>query len=225
MESFLAHAGYGALALFAFLEACCVPISSEVTFGFAGVLAYQGHLSLPLVIIIGTLAELAGSSVSYTVGRMAERSAIERIGRFVLVTRTDIERAGQFLLGRGAWAIPVGRTLPFVRSFVSVAAGSAGVPALRFGVLSLIGTAIYAAATSTLGYVVGSAWHRVSRDLSVAGYVLAAFVVAAIMAIVVRRLREIQREAEAEAEPGATSVQPAVALSTGDPMIKPRRDR
>ena len=61
MESFLTSAGYGALILFGFLEACCVPISSEITFGFAGVLAYQGHLSLALVIIIGSLAELAGS--------------------------------------------------------------------------------------------------------------------------------------------------------------------
>ena len=138
MESFLTHAGYGALALFGFLEACCVPISSEVTFGFAGVLAYQGHLSLPFVIGVGTLAELAGSCVSYTVGRMAERSAIERLGRFVLINRADIDRSAQFLLGRGAWAVPVGRALPFVRSFTSVAAGSAGVPALRFGVLSLI---------------------------------------------------------------------------------------
>jgi len=221
MESFLAHAGYGALALFGFLEACCIPISSEVTFGFAGVLAYQGHLSLPLVIIIGTLAELAGSCVSYTVGRMAERSAIERLGRFVLVTRADIDRAGQFLLGRGGWAIPAGRALPFVRSFTSVAAGSAGVPALRFGALSLIGTAIYAAGTSTLGYVAGSAWHRVSRELSVAGYVLAALVAAAIVAIVVHRLRQIRRDAEAQ----AALARPAVALSTADPVIKPRHDR
>jgi membrane protein DedA with SNARE-associated domain len=219
MEDFLTHAGYGALALFGYLEACCVPISSEVTFGFAGVLAYQGHLMLPLVIIVGTLAELAGSFVSYAAGRMAERSAIERLGRFVLVTRADIDRAGQFLLGRGAWAIPVGRALPFVRSFTSVAAGSAGVPGLRFGVLSLIGTAIYAAGMSTLGYVVGSAWHRVSGDLSVAGYVLAALAVAAIVAIVVRRLREIRREAE------AARAQPAVAPPTADPMIKPRHDR
>ena len=41
MESFLIQAGYGALILFGFLEACCIPMSSEVTFGFAGVLAGQ----------------------------------------------------------------------------------------------------------------------------------------------------------------------------------------
>ena len=54
MESFLTSAGYAALILFGFLEAACIPISSEITFGFAGVLAYQGHLNLVLVIIIGS---------------------------------------------------------------------------------------------------------------------------------------------------------------------------
>ena len=55
MTTFLTDAGYWALIVFAFVQACCIPISSEITFGFAGVLAYQGHLSLPLVIILGTL--------------------------------------------------------------------------------------------------------------------------------------------------------------------------
>src|SRR5215472_14119478 len=67
MESFLTHTGYAALIIFGFIEACSIPISSEITFGFAGVLAYQGHLNLVLVIVIGSLAELAGSYVSYTV--------------------------------------------------------------------------------------------------------------------------------------------------------------
>src|ERR1700728_1620891 len=35
VESFLTHAGYAALIVFGFLEACCIPISSEITFGFA----------------------------------------------------------------------------------------------------------------------------------------------------------------------------------------------
>ena len=39
MESFLTSAGYAALILFGFLEAACIPISSEVTLGIARVLA------------------------------------------------------------------------------------------------------------------------------------------------------------------------------------------
>ena len=82
MESFLTSAGYAALILFGFLEAACIPISSEITFGFAGVLAYQGHLNLALVIIIGSLAELAGSYASYAVGRACGPAACRRPGRW-----------------------------------------------------------------------------------------------------------------------------------------------
>jgi membrane protein DedA with SNARE-associated domain len=201
MDSFLIHAGYAAVILFGFLEACCVPIPSEITFGFAGVLAGQGHLNLALVIIAGTLAELAGSYVSYGVGRVVERPVVERLGRYVLITKADLDRTERFLAGRGAWAIPVGRALPFVRSFTSVVAGFAGVQALRFGVLSLIGTLVYGSVIASIGYGVGSAWRTVEHDLSVAGYVLAAVVVAAIVAFVVIRVRAFRREAAAAKAP------------------------
>jgi membrane protein DedA with SNARE-associated domain len=196
MESFLIHAGYAAIILLGFLEACCVPIPSEVTFGFGGVLAYQGHLSLAVVIILGTLAEVAGSYVSYTVGRISERPLIEKFGRYLLISRADIDRAERFLAGRGAWAIPLGRTLPFVRSFTSVVAGLTGVPALRFGILSLIGTTVYATIIASAGYAVGSAWHSVAHDLSVVSYLLAAVVIVAIAGFVTSRLRRRQKLGE-----------------------------
>lgn len=194
MESFLIHAGYAALILLAFGEACCVPISSEVVFGFAGVLAYQGHLSLAWVIVAGTLAELVGSYVSYTVGRLAERPVIERFGRFLLITKADLARAERFLTGRGGWAIPVARALPLVRSFASLVAGFARVPPLRFGLLSLAGTVVYVAAMSSIGYAVGSAWNRVAASLSVAGYVVAVLIVVLIAVFVFWRLRALRRE-------------------------------
>ncbi len=219
MESFLIHAGYGALILFGFLEACCIPMSSEVTFGFAGVLAGQGHLSLLLVIILGTLAELAGSYVSYAVGRVAERPVVERLGRYVLITKADLDRAERFLTGRGAWAIPVGRALPVVRAFTSIVAGFAGVPAIRFGILSLIGTVVYATVVASIGYAVGSAWHSVSHDISVAGYIIVVLVVVAIAAFVVIRLRELRREARADAAAPAAQ---APGAQAGDRQVSSR---
>jgi membrane protein DedA with SNARE-associated domain len=205
MENFLVHAGYGALILLGFLEACCVPIPSEITFGFAGLLAYQGHLSLALVILIGTLAELAGSYVAYAVGRMTERPVIERLGRYLLITKADLDRTERFLAGRGIWAIPLGRALPVVRAFTSIGAGLTGVPALRFGVLSLIGTVIYATVVASVGYSLGSSWHRLAHALSLAGYLIAILVVVVIVAFIVYRLREVRREAKQEARPRPAS--------------------
>jgi len=208
MESFLTHAGYAALIDFGFIEACSIPISSEITFGFAGVLAYQGHLNLVLVIIIGSLAELAGSYVSYTVGRLGGRPLVERLGKYVLITRKDIDRAERFLAGRGGWAVVVGRALPVIRAFISIIAGLVEVPALQFGVLSLIGTVVWATALSVTGYEVGSAWHSVSHYVSVGGYVVVALVVLAIAGLIGYRLREVRREAAAAGHTGGRHASP-----------------
>ena len=216
MESFLTSAPYAALILFGFLEAACIPISSEVTFGFAGVLAYQGHLNLVLVIIIGSLAELAGSYASYAVGRVGGKPLVQKLGRYVLVTQGDVDRAERFLAGRGSWAISVGRMLPFIRAFTSIVAGLVRVPAVRFGVFSLIGTVIYATVLSVIGYEVGHAWGSINHGLTVATYILVAIVVIAIVGFVLYRLRQFRREAaqakdqaQAEEDQGAAAQEPA----------------
>jgi membrane protein DedA with SNARE-associated domain len=197
MESFLTHAGYAALIVFGFLEACCIPISSEITFGFAGVLAYEGHLNIALVIIIGSLAELAGSCLSYGIGRVGERPLVERVGKYALITSKDIDRAERFVSGRGAWTVVVGRMLPIIRAFTSIVAGLVEVPAAQFVLLSLLGTVIYATVLSVIGYELGSAWHSISHYISIGGYVIVAVVVVAIVGLIAYRLREVRREAAA----------------------------
>jgi membrane protein DedA with SNARE-associated domain len=195
MESFLTQAGYAAVFLFGFLEACCVPIPSEVTFGFAGVLAYQGHLNIVAVIVVGTVAELVGSLVSYSIGRVGGRPLVHRFGRYLLVTHADIDRAERFFAGRGAWAVPLGRALPVVRTFVSIVAGFIEMPPLLFGILSLVGTAAWVTTISLIGYGVGSAWQSVAHGIALAGYVIAVAVVLAIAAFIAYRLREVRAEA------------------------------
>jgi len=222
MESFLTSAGYAALILFGFLEAACIPISSEITFGFAGVLAYQGHLNLALVIILGTLAELAGSYASYAVGRVGGKPLVHKLGRYVLVTQSDVDRAERFLAGRGAWAVVVGRMLPFVRAFTSIVAGLVRVPAIRFGVLSLIGTVLYVTVLASIGYAVGSTWQSVSHGLAVVGYVLFALIVLAVAGFVAYRWRQFRREAQASGErlPGGSA--PGGSASGGGPAAEAR---
>jgi len=85
--------------------------------------------------------------------------------------------------------------LPFIRAFTSIVSGLIRVPAGRFGVLSLIGTVIYATALSLIGYGLGSAWQKVNHGLTLAGYALFVIVVVAIVAFVVYRLRQFRREA------------------------------
>jgi membrane protein DedA with SNARE-associated domain len=192
VESLLTHHGYLAICLLALIEACVPFVPSEITFGFAGLLAHEGHLSLVGIILLGTLFELIGSTASYALGRYGGRPLIERLGRKILITPKDLDRAEAWLDGRGEIAVIVGRALPVLRYFVSVAAGIAEMSLPRFVICSLVGTAAYAAALSSLGYSLASQWQKVEHDFSLAGYVLAAIVVVLLVVGVVHRMRSLR---------------------------------
>jgi membrane protein DedA with SNARE-associated domain len=211
MQGFLQSWGYVAIIVFGVLQAACIPISSELTFLLGGALASAGfsathHLNLALVIILGTVAELAGSYISYFVGRIGGHPLVRRWGRYVLITEHDVARAERFLVGRGVWALPVARMLPLVRAFASLVSGIVDVPPVRFGVLNLIGTLIYVSALSSIGYSLGHEYGRVSHDLSNISYVIVVLVVVAIAGFVLIRLRQFRKEKEAAARGGAREV-------------------
>lgn len=194
MNGFIAHAGYIAIFLFGFLEACCAPIPSEVTFGFGGVLAGEGHLSIEGVIAVGIVAELLGSLVSYYVGRVGGRPLVRKFGRYVLITDADIDRAERFFKGRGVWAVPVGRAIPVVRSFSSIVVGFTEMPVLQFGFLSLIGTAVWVTVIALVGYAAAGEYQHLYKGISDAGYVIAVVVVIAIAVFIVHRYRDVRRQ-------------------------------
>jgi membrane protein DedA with SNARE-associated domain len=205
MTSFLiSHAIY-AVIIFGVLEAACVPISSELTFLLGGAVASGAipgthqHPSLLLVIVLGTLAELVGSYISYGVGRVGGKPLVHRWGRYVLITESDVARAERFLVGRGAWALPVARMLPFIRAFASIVAGLVDIPPVRFGVLSGIGTLVYVVVLSSIGYKIGGEWSKVNHSLTQITYIVVAVVVVAIIGFAIYRVREFRKEAAAAA--------------------------
>jgi membrane protein DedA with SNARE-associated domain len=87
-----------------------------------------------------------------------------------------------------------------VRAFTSLVAGFVEVPALQFGVLSLIGTVVYAATVTLVGYGFGSAWDSVAHYIAIGGYAIVAIVVIAVGAFIIYRLRELRKEAASSRE-------------------------
>jgi membrane protein DedA with SNARE-associated domain len=205
MENFLTTVmtshGYLALIIFAFIEACCIPISSEITFAFAGVIAstHPNKFSVLAVIIIGTLAEMGGSLTSYAIGRRGGRHFLERYGKWVLVSHADLDRAERFFAGRGAWAVAVARVLPLVRCFASFGAGVVEIPLLPFAFFSLIGTTVWATALTLLGYNLGSTVDKFFKTFSVAGIIL---LVVLLGGLILHRLYALRKHAQRETPPG-----------------------
>lgn len=200
MEHFLTSVmtshGYLALIIFAFVEACCIPISSEITFAWAGLSVATLHnssFSLVGVIVIGTLAEMGGSLTSYGIGRAAGRPLIERHERWVrwVITRSELDRAERFFAGRGAWAVAVARALPLVRCFASLGAGIVEIPFVPFTIFSFIGTAAWAAGLTLLGY---NLQHTVTKFFHSFSLIGAALVIVFLAALVAHRIHVVRKD-------------------------------
>jgi membrane protein DedA with SNARE-associated domain len=197
VQSFVQHYGYAAIFLLALLESACVPIPSEVTFGFAGALcttavATSTPLNLGLVILIGVLGELVGALITYAIGRTLGRTIVERWGKWILVSPRDLDRAEQWLDHRGSASIVVARCIPVVRSVISLPAGVAEMNVVRFTALTALGSAAWISVLASLGYGAGSNWRHVERYFHDAQLPVIAIVVAVIAWGVWHRLRSLR---------------------------------
>jgi membrane protein DedA with SNARE-associated domain len=74
-----------------------------------------------------------------------------------------------------------------VRSFVSIPAGVFRWPLAPYTVLTAVGSAIWCFAFAGVGWGLGASYERVHHDFRFVDYVIVALVVAAVVAVVLRR--------------------------------------
>lgn len=201
MEHFLATWGYLALFAFNFTSAMGIPVGSEAAMGYAGALASgqltttgNDHLQLGLVIVVAVLGDLVGSVAGYAIGRYGGRPLVDRLGKYVLLTHRDLDRAEAWFERRGDPFVLIGRFIPLLRSWVSLAAGLGEMAIGKFLVFTVIGLAIYDAMLCSIGYALGTSWHHVIKAFSYAGYVVGVLFVLAVVGLIIHRVRVMRSE-------------------------------
>ncbi len=212
VQHFIATYGYLAVFVLMAAESACIPVPSELIMLFGGALAsgamQGGHPNLTLIIVAGTLGNVAGSYVAWFAGRYAGQATLRRWGRYVWLRDEDVDRATRWFERYGAAAVFFGRMLPVVRTFISLPAGFANMPPVRFGVYTLAGCIPWTAALGIAGYAVGRNWQSIADGFHGPTYVIAGIVaVAALVAIAVFLRRRRREQAEA-AHPRETSGRP-----------------
>jgi membrane protein DedA with SNARE-associated domain len=181
---------------------------TEPTMLFAGFDAYRGDLTLPGIIIAGTVGDVAGASIAYAIGYYGRRELLERQGSKLHVSQGGLDRAHRWFERWGAPVIFISRMLPFVRAAFPYAAGVAEMPYWRFLPLAALGSLIWIGALGVLGYEVGSQWQSWRHHLEYVDYVGAVVVVAAVVYLIVRwmRARSGPQAQDRDAEPAADAV-------------------
>ncbi len=148
-------AGYPLIFFVLLVESIGIPSPSELTLVAVGVLASQGKLSLPLVILVGWLGSLAGAHISYFIARRGGRRLILKYGARVGLTDERLQIAERFFHGRGDLAVLVGRLISGVRAIISYPAGLFDMPYLRFLIFTAIGALLWPIVAAGAGYLVG----------------------------------------------------------------------
>lgn len=198
MSSFISHYGYLGIFLASVLSSACIPIPSEVAYGFAGALctaALTGHVRFSLwgVIVVGTIGSLLGAVIAYEVGRSLGRTIVDRWGRWILLTHRDLDNAERWFDRWGSASVLISRVVPVLRSFISLPAGIAEMKRGRFLVLTTIGSAAWVALLAGLGYAAGSNWSRVSGGFHDAEIPIVVLIVLVLAAGFWHRVRTVRR--------------------------------
>ncbi len=159
---FIETTGYVGIFVLMTLESALIPIPSEITMPFSGFLASKGILSVWPIIIVGTLANLAGSLLAYWIGYILEETIliglIKKYGKFVLVTEHDYQRANKWFAKYGDKIIFISRLLPGIRTVISLPAGMFEMDIKKFIIYTTIGCFIWSILLTYIGYYLGENW-------------------------------------------------------------------
>lgn len=189
-------------------------LPGETVVILGGAVAGQGDTSIVLTIGIVWVAAFAGDSVSFLLGRRLGRGFILQYGPRVRITRERFAKVEDYFARHGGSTIVIGRFIGLVRALAPFTAGSSGMRYTYYLPFSVIGTGLWAAAFSLIGYFASRSLNQASK---IAGrgtlfFGIAVGVIAAIV-IAVRFLREAENRARlVEAMEGSAAFRPLLAL-------------
>ncbi len=121
----------------------------------AGLLASQGFLNFPWLLITSFLAAVLGDNVGYWFGHKVGPRIFSR-EESLLFKKHHLEEAKKFYEKHGSKTIVLARFVPFVRTFAPIVAGAAQMHYSTFMAYNILGGILWAAGLTSLGYFLGN---------------------------------------------------------------------
>jgi membrane protein DedA with SNARE-associated domain len=188
LQTFIAAHGLQAVFVLMVLESMCIPVPSEVTMIYAGYLVSQGSMNFVAAVLVGTVANLVGSLIAWAAGAYGVDAYLMRTEH----NRRHVEQAHRWFERYGTPAVFFARLLPVVRTFISLPAGVARMPLLKFSVLTVLGTLPWCIMLVAIGDLAGANWDTWHRRFGYLDYVVVVAFVAVAALLVLRQRRRVQ---------------------------------
>jgi membrane protein DedA with SNARE-associated domain len=132
-----------------------VPIPGDFLMLLLGVHARQGRVPLWQALVVMESATLFGATALYLAASHGGRSLVYRYGRYMHLTPERLNKAERWLLRHGSLAIVAGRLTPGLRIATVITCGVLGVPLRRFLPALAVGSFLYIALYTLLGFFLG----------------------------------------------------------------------
>jgi len=121
----------------------------------AGAIAAIGGMSLPVLMILLTIAAIAGDAANYSIGRwFGPKVWSWEDSRWF--NKNAFNKTHDFYEKHGPITIVVGRFLPFIRTFTPFVAGVADMTYPKFAFYNIIGGILWVCGLTGLGFLVGN---------------------------------------------------------------------
>ncbi|WP_232038045.1 DedA family protein [Candidatus Nitrosocosmicus franklandus] len=169
ITSIVSSYGYLGLFIAAFAETIFPPIPSEVIFPLAGFVGFRSnftYLETFLMAVSGAVGATIGAVLIYFISLKIGRIAIVKLGKYVFVSEEKIETAEKWFEKYGIYAVFLGRMAPGVRELISVPAGIARMPIVKFTIFTFLGSLVWSTVLVFSGYLLGNSWSELSDSLS-----------------------------------------------------------
>ena len=156
--SVISTMGYGGIVLLMAIESACIPLPSEIIMPFAGFLVFKGEMVLWIVAFAGALGCVLGSIPAYYVGMYGGRPLAEKYGKYILLSKHDLDLADHLFEKHGEIIIFIARMLPAVRTFIAFPAGVVRMNMPKFVIYTFIGSFIWCWLLAYAGMKFGENW-------------------------------------------------------------------
>jgi membrane protein DedA with SNARE-associated domain len=170
-------------------ESALLPIPSEGTMLFAGFNVANGEYSLLTVTAVGVVANLIGSWIAYAIGYFGRVDLLEKHGSKVFIKPHHLHKADDWFERYGDATVFFSRMLPIVRTFISLPAGVAKMPFVRFTVFTVLGCIPWVFMIAFIGKEAGDNWEQWKEHLHYVDYVVVAAIVLCAVWLFVRYRR------------------------------------
>ncbi len=162
---YISKYGYFTIFVLVFVQELGIPppVPNELLLLFYGYLSSIGQLNFFIVFLTVVVADFSGTTVLYALFYNFGDAILKKISRFVSLG--TIDKLKKKLSKRQRWAIFVGRLLPYVRGYTSVAAGLLKIPPKLFISTVIISAAIWSGGYVTLGRILGGQWTIVASRI------------------------------------------------------------